>query len=61
MGRHIPGDNAEYDYRTFMEEQAKKRKPLTSLEMLAKADEILKGDKEIVSAAGHAQPLRSLD
>ena len=61
MGRNIPGDNAEYDYRIFMEEQAKKRKPLTSLEMLAKADEILKGDKEIVSAAGHAQPPRSLD
>ena len=61
VGRHIPGDNAEYDYRMFMEEQSRGKGQITSLEMLEVADKLLKEDKEVVAAAAHARPLRSLD
>ena len=61
VGRKIPGDNAEYDYRVFSEEKQKATKSMTELEMLETADKLLKGDKEVVAAAGHARPIRSVD
>ena len=61
VGRKIPGDNAEYDYRVFSEEKQKATKSMTDLEVLETADKLLKGDKEVVAAAGHARPVRSID